>query len=189
MKGMRPLTEEEVAEILSSFDGKFRNRDRALFILGIKSGFRISEMLSLKKDDVMLNGGILDRVYVKRANMKKKIEGRSVVLHPDAKEALNTWINEAGLKANDYVFQSRKGKNKPITRVQFWQILNAIAEKLGIERIGTHSMRKTFANKVYDNLGHDLIKTQRALGHQNINSTVSYLSFREEEIDEAILNC
>ncbi len=48
-------------------------------------------------------------------------------------------------------------------------------------------MRKTFADKIYDRLGHDLIKTQKALGHKNINSTVSYLSFREEEIDEAIL--
>jgi len=32
------------------------------------------------------------------------------------------------------------------------------------------------------------VKTQRALGHRNINSTVQYLSFREEEIDEAILS-
>jgi site-specific recombinase XerD len=48
-------------------------------------------------------------------------------------------------------------------------------------------MRKTFANKVYDALGHDLIKTQRALGHKNINSTACYLSFREEDIDAAIL--
>lgn len=48
-------------------------------------------------------------------------------------------------------------------------------------------MRKTFANRVYENLGHDLVKTQRALGHKNINSPVSYLSFRDEEIEDAIL--
>ncbi|MDQ3308839.1 MAG: hypothetical protein M3497_01790 [Gemmatimonadota bacterium] len=48
-------------------------------------------------------------------------------------------------------------------------------------------MRKTFANKVHVLLGRDLVKTQRALGHKNVSSTVSYLSFLEEEIDEAIL--
>jgi hypothetical protein len=48
-------------------------------------------------------------------------------------------------------------------------------------------MRKTFANRVYDRLRHDLVKTQRALGHKNINSTVSYLSFRDEDVDAAIL--
>ena len=48
-------------------------------------------------------------------------------------------------------------------------------------------MRQTFANRVYHRLDHDLVKTQRALGHKNINSTVSYLSFAEAEIEAAIL--
>jgi integrase len=48
-------------------------------------------------------------------------------------------------------------------------------------------MRKTFANRMYEKLNHDLVKTQRALGHAKINSTVQYLSFREEGIDAAIL--
>jgi len=46
---------------------------------------------------------------------------------------------------------------------------------------------KTFANRVYHQLNHDLVKTQRAMGHKNINSTVAYLSFVEDEIDQAIL--
>jgi site-specific recombinase XerD len=50
-------------------------------------------------------------------------------------------------------------------------------------KLGTHCMRKTFANRVYQRLNHDLVKAQRALGYRNINSTVSYLSFAEEEID------
>jgi integrase len=54
--------------------------------------------------------------------------------------------------------------------------------------LGTRAMRKSFADRVYEKLGHDLVKTQRALGHRNINSTVSYLSFKNEEIDQAILS-
>jgi hypothetical protein len=48
-------------------------------------------------------------------------------------------------------------------------------------------MRRTFANKVYSALKGDLVKTQSVLGHRNINSTVSYLSFRQEGISAAIL--
>ncbi len=48
-------------------------------------------------------------------------------------------------------------------------------------------MRKTFARRVHEKLGKDLVKTQKAMGHRSINSTVSYLSFNEEEIDDAIL--
>jgi integrase len=54
-------------------------------------------------------------------------------------------------------------------------------------KIGTHSMRKTFASKVYEQLNGRLERVQKALGHKNINSTVAYLSFREEDIDAAIL--
>jgi hypothetical protein len=54
-------------------------------------------------------------------------------------------------------------------------------------KLGTHAMRKTFCNRVYDKLNHDLVKTHRAIGHANINSTVQYLSFREAEIDAAVL--
>lgn len=44
----------------------------------------------------------------------------------------------------DYLFCSRKGKNEPITRVQAYRILNYVAKTIGLEEIGTHTLRKTF---------------------------------------------
>jgi site-specific recombinase XerD len=82
----------------------------------------------------------------------------------------------------------RKGVNRSITKVQAWRILHeaVVANEL-TGTLGTHAMRKTFAHRVYERLGRDLVKTQRALGHANINSTVSYLSCADEEIHAAIL--
>jgi integrase len=72
--------------------------------------------------------------------------------------------------------------------MQAWRILEEAYTTNGLTgTLGTHSMRKSFANRVYQKLNHDLVKTQRALGHRNINSTVSYLRFAEEDIDQAIL--
>jgi hypothetical protein len=48
-------------------------------------------------------------------------------------------------------------------------------------------MRKTFAGKAYELLERDLVNTQRALGHKNINSTVSYLSFNDTAINDAVM--
>jgi hypothetical protein len=48
-------------------------------------------------------------------------------------------------------------------------------------------MRKTFANRVYHQLNHDLVKTQRVMDYKNINSAVAYLGFVEDEVDQAIL--
>ena len=78
--------------------------------------------------------------------------------------------------------------NRPISNVQAWRILHeAVITNELTGKVGTHAMRKTFANRVYHQLNHDLVKTQRAMGHKNINSTVAYLSFVEDEIDQAIL--
>lgn len=86
------------------------------------------------------------------------------------------------------MFRSRKGTNRAIGRKHAWTILTSTyCEHHLSGKLGTHAMRKTFANRVHALLGRDLVKTQRALGHKNINSTVAYLSFLEEEIDAAIL--
>jgi len=192
MRGCRPLNDAEVAEVLKSFWGEHARRDKALFLLGVKSGFRISELLSLQVNDVVQAGRLVDRVTVERRHMKKKTEGRTVLLHPDAKAALEAWLDDlrgiCPLDPDTFVFQSREGKNKAISRVQAYRILSEAYDSCEMNgKLGTHSMRKTFANKIYDKLEGDLVKTQKALGHRNINSTVQYLSFREEEIDEAIL--
>lgn len=189
MRGCRPLTDEELAEVCMSFWGEHARRDKALFLLGVKSGFRVSELLSLRVRDVCPGGRMIDRVTVERRHMKKKVEGRTVLLHPEAREALADWLAEARPDGEDtFVFISRKGENRPITRVQAYRILKEAYDACEMTgKLGTHSMRKTFANKVYEKLDHDLPKTQRALGHRNVNSTVQYLSFREEEIDAAIL--
>jgi integrase len=48
MPGCRPLTDDEVDLVLQSFGGRYALRDRALFCLGIYTGFRITELLSLR---------------------------------------------------------------------------------------------------------------------------------------------
>ena len=175
-----------------SFAGKYEYRDQALFILGVKSGFRISELLSLQVKDVMKEGVIFDRVSVQRRNMKKKTEGRTVVLHVLAKEAIEAWIGDlsdiVAVTGDTYLFRSRKGLNRPMSRIRAWQILREAYETNELTgKLSTHSMRKTFADKIFNALDRDIVKTQRALGHKNINSTVSYMSFKQEDIDQAIL--
>lgn len=193
MKGCRPLTDEEIGRIKESFAGEYALRDRALFVFGLKTGFRISEILTIRVGAVCHQGRILDAVAVKRRHMKKKTEGRVVPLHQEVREVFEDLI--ASMKENGevsgetFLFQSRKGCNQAISRTQAWRILKNAFNRNDINgQLGTHSMRKTFADRMYEKLNRDLIKTQKALSHRNINSTVSYLSFKEEEISEAILS-
>jgi integrase len=71
MRGCRPLTDSEIALVSRSFGGTYAARDRALFIVGIKTGFRIAELLSLQVGDVWQYGRVVDQVTVERAHMKQ----------------------------------------------------------------------------------------------------------------------
>ena len=192
MKGCRPLTDQEVAVLTRSFGGTYALRDRALFVLGIKTGFRIAELLSVRVGDVWQHGRVVDQLTVRRAHMKQQREGRTVPLHPEAKTALAAWLlvlrQAPDCTAQTHVFRSRKGANRAISPTQAWRILReACAANELTGKLGTHCMRKTFAQKIYHQLGFDLIRTKRALGHQQITNTERYLSFAEAEIHAAIL--
>jgi len=185
MRGCRPLTELEVSEALHALKGDMRAV--ALFILGIRTGYRISELLSLKVRDVMQFGRIVDKIVIKPAGMKGKKDPRSVAVHPDAKEILQKLIESEQLTDKCYLFKSSRGHNRPLSRCQAWRILkNAYNSAELSGPLATHTMRKTFAERVHSTF-RDIFKTQRALGHKNLDSTASYLSFDEKELDEVIL--
>ena len=188
MKGARPLTDSEITLILDEgFTGQYALRNSVLFLLIVKTGLRISEALSIKIVDVLDGDHIADRVYIHRKNTKGKVEGRSIILHPQVKAQLNLFLSSLP-DTQVYLFESRKGGM--LDKRSAWRIDKQVCKRVGIDpnRISTHSTRKTFAGRVYDKLGGDIVKTQKALGHKDINSTVQYLAVDENEIDQAILD-
>jgi integrase len=191
MKGCRPFTAGEVQLIQHSFGGRYAARDRALFLLGVKSGFRISELLSLRVGQVLQYGRLVERITVERRHMKRQREGRTVLLHAEAKAALAGWLMQlqsgGAVDRHTFVFRSQKGANRPISRRQALAVLRDAVVTNGLTgKLGTHAMRKTFAQNIYRELGYSLAKTQRALGHQHVNSTIAYLNVDDDEIDAAM---
>jgi integrase len=192
MPGCRPLTDDEVDLVMQSFGGTYATRDRALFLLGIYTGFRITELLSLRLQDVSQYQQVLLRLTVPRRHMKGQVASRSVPLHPLAQLALAAWIDQmprhCTVTPDSFVFRSREGGNKPISRMHAHRMLREAFDSCEMTgNLGTHSMRKTFAKRVHQRLGNDLAKTKEALGQKSITATMHYMSFMQEEIDEAIL--
>jgi integrase len=184
MNGCRPLEDQELNELRTELSP----RDRALLTLGVRSGFRISELLSLRVSDVTEHGDVVRHLTVQRRNMKKKVRSRTVPLHEEARSSLRDLIKSEQLSNDSWLFRSRKGFNRPISRVQAYRAIRQAADARRLSgRIGTHSMRKTFAKAIYERSGRDLMMTQKALGHASIDSTVRYLSFDSQALDNAIL--
>lgn len=201
MRGARPLTVVEVEDVKKAFGGKMAVRNRALFAFGINTGFRIAELLSLRLGDVLeADGQIKNRVTVSRRFMKGKRRSRSVSVNSKAKYGILPWLivlkHSDVIHKDDFIFQSHGYLNKSIGYVQADRILKRAFSSVGLNgQLSTHTMRKTFANNVYNGFLRRVSKgepvdafrsTSKALGHADIKSTDQYLTFVTEEIDEMI---
>jgi integrase len=202
MAGCRPLNDEELAKLVGSGKGFWSMRDRAFILLGCATGFRCSELLSLRRVDVLdRSGRIRQELTVKKRHMKKKVEARSVPLTESTRKILQDWLVEqerAGFLLKITPLFPRRGATpieaggrvvavEAMTRVSAWKMIRRRARKARIAEAhtGTHSMRKTFTAAVYGSWLDRLAKgekvdpirqTQEALGHKNIQSTIAYLA-------------
>jgi integrase len=115
-------------------------RDWLLFVLGINSALRVSDLLRLRQADVYdSRGRVLDAVRIRE---KKTGKEKLFRLNQSAKKALEVYIQGDGHNPDAYLFRSRQGVNKPISRQQAWVILGDAARAVGIAGcIGSHAMR------------------------------------------------
>lgn len=185
MKGARSLCDSEIESVKCVLTNL---RDYTLFIFLLKTGFRIREALSLTVSDVYQFNRMNSHVTVTRRNMKGSHESRTIVLHPEASSSVLKLITEYNLSPNDYLFQSRKGLNNPISTRQAWYILKIAFKAAQLSgKVSCHSTRKSFASKVFEASNRNLVVTQKALGHRNVSSTISYLDCESEIVDNLIL--
>jgi integrase len=189
MKGCPPLTAKQYRVALRHLRGRHRWRDRALLVLGVRTGLRISELLSLRVGQVSSGASILPRLYLERKDSKGKRTGASIVVHREAAAALAKWIQTRGpVQAEDWLFPSQRCPNMPMVRHTGWYILHHAFIAAGVAGMaGSQVCRKSFSANVYRALKGDLFRLSKALRHTSPLTTLAYLSFRQEEIDEAIL--
>lgn len=187
MKGCRPLTVDEKKEIEKSFHGRHATRNKTLFLLGIHSGFRISELLSIRVKDVWNGSGPRESVQVRRSNMKAKKNGRTVPLNSVAKRAISEYMAEYQLDPKSPLFPSQVNPDQPVNRQRAHRILSDVFIECGLDgSVATHSLRKTFAWSVYKVTGGNIHAVQQMMGHANISTTVSYLGFNHEQASDIV---
>ena len=78
MKGTRPLNNSEISRVSAAFTGTFEVRNRSLFMIGVSTGGRISELLSLRIDDVYQNGQPVTDLLFDKSIVKGKELSRAV---------------------------------------------------------------------------------------------------------------
>ncbi len=163
MRRAEPIRDKAKIERMKLFLLKQSYRDYILFLTGINSWIRFPELIRLKAGDL-------------RASFAEQ-GGKALIVDLSIRQELENYIVD--LKDEDYLFRSREGENRPITRRHAYRVLNVAAEKAGVENIGVHTLRKTFGYHHYLE-NRDIGLLQRLFNHPTQKATVNYLGLREE---------
>ena len=173
------LTVEEVNLLLQQPSGRSPKeiRDKAMLELLYATGLRVSELLSLKLEDIDL-----EMNYITCSDGGKY---RIIPIESEASEALSVYIRDVRpemVKDGDYLFANIKGE--PMSRQGFWKIIKYYARKAEIDKdITPHMIRHSFASHMVNN-GADLHAVQEMLGHSDISTTQIYLKNKPVRLKE-----
>lgn len=184
MEFVQPIRDKKQLEAMKKILKAGNIRDYALFVLGINSGLRISDLLQLTVGDVMQdNGAIRDRISLREQKTGKVKE---FPLGATTIKALKEYLSTRPAKQDEVLFPSRKGQGA-LTRQQAYNILNDAARAVGIqEAIGTHTLRKTFGYWAYKS-GVDITRIQKLLNHSSPSVTLAYIGITQDELDNVYL--
>ena len=200
MPGRKPLFESELPSVYAALESA-NPRDRALVVLGLNTGFRVSEVLSLNVGDVWDGERVRPQVKVARAKMKggrgprrKSVSSRVVPLNEAATGALQRYLfarlGGGAVAAEEPLFPSRF-RGKRMTRWGANDVVHAVLAKAGIDGngdYGTHTLRKTFCRQIYKRTQNDLNLTRAVMGHSSCATTQKYLHVDEEEMVQAVMS-
>lgn len=175
-KNVQPLrTVEEIEDMKQALRRFSGERDRFLFVFGINTGLRVSDILPLKVKDVKGK----THVVIKE---KKTSKTKRFFINEGLRNEIATYIK--GLNDEDILFPSRKG-NAPISPTQAYRTLVKAAEMIDRDDVGTHTMRKTFGYHYYRRTK-DIAFLQDIFNHSAPSITKRYIGITQDEIDETL---
>jgi integrase len=144
-------------------------------VAGINLGLRISDLLQLRVKDVR-------KQYVSLREKKTGKEKR-IKINKTLRKALDLYIKDRD--DQEYVFRSREGLNKPISRSSAYIILREAAEYVGLDSIGTHTLRKTFGYWHYKKFK-DVALLQEIFNHSSPDITLRYIGITQDTMDKTM---
>ncbi|NNU78122.1 tyrosine-type recombinase/integrase [Clostridium estertheticum] len=181
-----PLKDKKQIDMVKLYLKSKSIRNFLLFTIGISSALRISDILSLRISQIYDGHKATDFIDVKE---KKTGKSKRFATSSNLQSAIKIFIKQYKPTQDEYVFISRKGSNKPITRQRAVQILTEALDMCGLSNInfGSHGMRKTFAYHCWKK-GTDITYLMRILNHSSPKEVLHYISVEQEELDDIYVN-
>ncbi|WP_163526631.1 tyrosine-type recombinase/integrase [Halobacillus ihumii] len=175
MNFVEPIRDPVKVEKMKEYLRQKNERNYALFLLGIATGLRISDILQLKKENLLRT-----HVDIKETKTRKR---KRVKIPGYVRNDLMLYVKS--LNDEEYLIRSRQGHNKPIVRSTAYRILREAAEYVGLSEIGTHTLRKTFGYHFYKQTK-DIALLQELFNHTSQEITLRYIGINQDSLDKAM---
>lgn len=146
MNYVEPIRDrKKIAQIKNLLRGQGRYRDLLLFVVGINTALRISDLFQLKVAHFLdEKGQIKSRFWIKEQKRGKRHE---ITINQSIRDALTEYLGEfphIAKGGENFLFFNPKTK-QPIKRGQAWKFITTICAEVGLQgNYGTHSLRKTW---------------------------------------------
>ncbi len=190
MDFVEPIRDKKkITQIKNQLEGAKRYRDLLLFVVGINTALRISDLLQLRIGDFVDEQGVIRERFSIRE--EKRDKRNVIVINDSIRDALQKYlVAYVGIEQNpeNYLFfstrMSRKSNDfrRPITRTHAWRLIAEMCSSVGLsENYGTHTLRKTWGYQARQS-GVPLELIMAKLNHSNIAMTKRYLGITDDEL-------
>ena len=174
-KSVEFLTRDEVDAILAEPDQRkwSGRRDRAIILLAAQTGLRVSELIGLKYQDVVLGNG----AHVRCEGKGRK--ERCTPLHKESVMVMRSWLRERNCEPSEPLFINARGAALSRDGIEYIlaKYVNAAKQKctsLRRKRVSPHVLRHTVAMDLLQH-GVDQFVIALWLGHESIDTTQIYI--------------
>ncbi len=188
MDFVEPIRDKKkISQIKNQLEGAKRFRELLLFVVGINTALRISDLLQLRIGSFVDERGLIQNTFTIREEKREK--RNQIVVNGSIREALTKYL-AAYPPVTDhpdhFVFFTSKRDGpiytKPITRVQAWRLIAEMCSATGlVGNFGTHTLRKTWGYHARQS-GIPMELIMHKLNHSNLSMTKRYLGITDDEL-------
>lgn len=178
MNYVEPIRNKQKVKDIQEYLKRENERNYIMFITGIYTGLRISDILKLKVKDTKNKNVITLRE-------KKTGKQRIIEINKFLKNEYK-WYCE-GKPDDEYLIKSRETENKPLSRDMAYKIIRNIGKRFNIDNLGTHTLRKTFGYHYYQQTK-DVVVLQQLFNHSSPSVTLRYIGIKQDSLNEALRN-
>lgn len=174
-----PFKRQQVWAIRIRLELADHKRDLALFNLALDSKLRGCDLLSLRVSDLLTGDAIRARAKIIQSKTGNAVQFE---VTKRTRDAVIAWIINKNLQLHEWLFPSRKNRERHLSTRQYARIVDTWVTSIGLPKssYATHSLRRTKATLIYRKTG-NLRAIQLLLGHSKIDSTVRYLGVEVED--------